>query len=289
MFWGEAQLQTMIDRGVSPLPVFGDADGPTAAFVVHAYCMTDGTDEGNHAGFSTGCSLSIAAFKLLAIGLSVGTGIFGGQFWGPLFVGCATAHVFTAVANDISGMIGFGKSLGAYPVLTILCVMGGAHVVTFRAWMAITLILTLTIRSFGGNATMAGDYAAVLPLLVVAVVMAMMVSQGTIFYKAQRSRKDIVAVPEVLCEPHKNGKPLVVGYDGVSDDDTWSISSSSDHEDGGTIKSPQGAHARQKSMSSYSRRILRQVATYGEVSEEQPCLLEQARMQSASSVFVLDV
>jgi hypothetical protein len=86
--------------------------------------------------------------------------------------------------------------------------------------MAIILILTLTIDAFdpkeivGGALKVAGDYSAVFPLLTVAVFVALQVSRQTVFYEKQRSRGDIMALPEVLCEPGKEGRPLVMDYDG---------------------------------------------------------------------------
>lgn len=61
---------------------------------------------------------------------------------------------------------------------------------------------------------MAGDYSAVFPLLTVAVFVALQISRQTVFYEKQRSRGDITALPEVLCEPGKEGRPLVMDYDG---------------------------------------------------------------------------
>ena len=91
-----------------------------------------------------------------------------------------------------------------------------------RAHTAIILILTLTIDAFdpeGTNGTsgerkVAGDYSAVFPLLTVSVFVALQLSRTFVFYGKQRSRGDIMALPEVLCEPGKEGKPLVMGYDG---------------------------------------------------------------------------
>jgi hypothetical protein len=37
-----------------------------------------------------------------------------------------------------------------------------------------------------------------------------------VFYRSQRSRGDIIAVPEVLCEPGMEGRPLVLDYDNDS-------------------------------------------------------------------------
>jgi hypothetical protein len=82
------------------------------------------------------------------------------------------------------------------------------------------LILTLTIDAFdpqngvAGAFRVAGDYSAVFPLLTVAVFIALQISRQTIFYEKQRSRGDIMALPEVLCEPGKEGRPLVMDYDG---------------------------------------------------------------------------
>jgi hypothetical protein len=103
--------------------------------------------------------------------------------------------------------------------------------------MAIMLTLTLTISSFGqGNSgstdgITAGDYSAVFPLLVVSVFVSLMLSRGTIFYSAQRSRGDIMALPEVLCEPGKEGAPMIVEHFAVNsfgDSDNFASSSADD-------------------------------------------------------------
>ena len=86
--------------------------------------------------------------------------------------------------------------------------------------MAIILILTLTIDAFVPedyalrNIRVAGDYSAVFPLLTVAVFVALQISRQTTFYEKQRCRGDIQALPEALCEPGKEGTPLVMDYDG---------------------------------------------------------------------------
>lgn len=86
--------------------------------------------------------------------------------------------------------------------------------------MAIILILTLTIDAFvpensaSRTLKVAGDHSAVFPLLTVAVFVALQISRQIIFYEKQRSRGDIQALPEALCEPGKEGKPLVMDYDG---------------------------------------------------------------------------
>lgn len=242
MFWGEAQLQNLIDKGRTPLPIFTTGDEPTAALTSLAICMIDPKD--HHAvleGFGIGCSFLITFAKIFVVGLSLGTGIIGGHFWGPLFCGCAAAHLFTDVFEWLSANYGVGGSLSAYPCVAILCTMGSAHVVTYRAHMAIMLILTLTISAFNpqnetegvGVVGVSGDYSAVFPLLVVSVFVALMVSRSFVFYSAQRSRGDILAVPEVLCEPGMKGRPAVVEYvDGDEDinDDGYAYMTSNPKE-----------------------------------------------------------
>ena len=126
---------------------------------------------------------------------------------------------------------------------------------TVRAHIAIILILTLTIEAFdpegdvGGGFKVAGDYSAVFPLLTVAVFVALQISRKTTFYEKQRSRGDIMALPEVLCEPGKEGKPLVMDYKGdlheldesvygyesdTDDTDSWSSNEKYRAIDGGT-------------------------------------------------------
>jgi H+/Cl- antiporter ClcA len=80
MFWGEAQLQTMIDKGRTPLPVFGQHGEPTAALVALGQCTVNQSDD---SGFGIGCSLAIILAKIFVTGVSLGTGIVGGHFWAP--------------------------------------------------------------------------------------------------------------------------------------------------------------------------------------------------------------
>ena len=225
MFWGEAQLQSMIDKGRTPLPVFGAKGTPTSSLTAYAVCMPDFE---NDLGFSMGCSALIAVSKIFVTGMSLGTGIIAGHFWGPLFTGCIASHFFTDFVNLVSRHIGFGASLSAYPCVAILCVMGATHVVTFRAHLAIMLILTLTISAFdnGASTGTGGDFSAVFPLLVVSVFVSLMLTRRTVFYGAQRSRGDIMAIGEVLCEPNKEGAPLVLDYE----------YNHSDEEDDGSVE-----------------------------------------------------
>lgn len=89
-----------------------------------------------------------------------------------------------------------------------------------RAHIAIILILTFTIDAFVpednslGQLKVAGDYSAVFPLLTVSVFVALQISRHVVFYKMQRCRGDINAIPQALCEPGKKGKPLVIDYEG---------------------------------------------------------------------------
>jgi hypothetical protein len=224
----------LIDKGRTPLPIFGSGDEPTAALIALGRCMIDPADgSAVRAGFSMGCAALITTAKIVVTGLSLGTGIIGGHFWGPLFTGCAASHFLTDVVRWLGVNHGMDTSLASYPCLVILCTMGSTHVVTFRAHMAIMLILTLTISAFAPEDgadeynKVAGDYSAVFPLLVVSVFVSLMVSRDTVFYKTQRSRGDIVAVPEVLCEPGLEGRPLVVDYDDYKEDDSFSSGSKS--------------------------------------------------------------
>ena len=224
LFWGEQQLQSLIDKGRSPLPVFGQGNAPTASLTAYGFCLIDPNNAQEVAqGYSIGCEAVITVAKIFVTGLCIGTGIVGGHFWGPLFVGVIGSHLFTDVVKAITTYIGFGQTLIAYPCVTILCFMGSTHVVTFRAHLAIMLILTLTISAFNplnsvsGNTS--GDYSAVFPLLVVSVFVSLMMTRGVVFYKEQKSRGDIMALPEALCEPGKEGAPMVVHYGNGPDDD----------------------------------------------------------------------
>lgn len=89
--------------------------------------------------------------------------------------------------------------------------MGSTHVVTFKANMAIMLVLTLTINSFTPQQNLVmninGD-SGVFPLLVISCFVSLFFTRGSIFYKNQRNRGDLVVTEQTLCEPGKFGNPL---------------------------------------------------------------------------------
>ena len=228
LFWGEAQLQNIIDKGRSPLPIFGRGDDPTADLTAWAFCMID-PDKGGANEYSLSCSALIGLSKIFVTGLSVGTGIIGGHFWGPLFTGCIASHFFTDLARMVGKYFGFDPIVATYPCVAILCTMGASHVVTFRAHTSIMLILTLTISAFtpedSTTGFAAGNYSAVFPLLVVAVYVSLMISRDFVkFYPAQRSRGDIMALPEALCEPCKAGAPMFAYYSAEEDESYFTSS-----------------------------------------------------------------
>ncbi len=191
-------------------------------------------------GFSTACVGMLSLTKIITIGIGLGTGVCGGHFWGPLYVGCAASHFFT----DIMTLIGneydsrMFTLIAEFPCVAMVCIMGCTHIVTYRCHMAIMLILTLTISTFNrGEGSGGGDYAAIFPLLVVACFVPMQLARNTNFYK-QCSRGDIVAIPEVLCEPMQEGEiGDYVDYDsaygsGSYDDNSYGLSEGDSRDDG---------------------------------------------------------
>lgn len=126
LFWGEAQLQNLINRGTSPLPIFSKKGEVTEAMTAYAFCLQD--EDSIKEGFSMGCSALIAIAKTVVIGLSLGTGIIGGHFWGPLYVGCAASHLLIGVVEWLNASYGFPLGLVTHPCVVILCTMGAAHV-----------------------------------------------------------------------------------------------------------------------------------------------------------------
>jgi H+/Cl- antiporter ClcA len=133
MFWGEAQLQSLIDKGRTPLPVFGSQDEPTGGLVALGFCMGNHENGSIKSGFSLGCSATIVLAKIFVTGLSLGTGIIGGHFWAPLFAGCAASHFLTDLVASVSASLGFSSSLAAYPCVALLCIMGSTHVVACKS------------------------------------------------------------------------------------------------------------------------------------------------------------
>jgi hypothetical protein len=229
-------LQTLIDRGMTSLPVFGsyEENEPTAILTAYGYCMVDTEDErAKIQGMSTACLGTIAFTKIIVVGLSLGTGVCGGHFWAPLFVGCAASHFFTDIMGYVTDYIGFGSAIASYPCLSVICIMGCTHVVTFRAQMAIILVLTLSIKSFTTAEklfSVNGDYAAIFPLLVIASYIPLSFTRSITFYAKQCSRGDISVIPEALCEPNKSGTTHVYRIDNM-DDVSNSESSFNDDDD----------------------------------------------------------
>jgi len=116
--------------------------------------MVDTEDErAEVVGFSTSCAGILSVAKILAVGLSLGTGVCGGHFWAPLFTGATASHFFIGVLSWISAQLPgvFGGTISSYPCVALICIMGSTHVVTFRAHLAIMPILTLSIRSFSSG------------------------------------------------------------------------------------------------------------------------------------------
>jgi hypothetical protein len=227
-------VKTIIDRGKTPLPVL--SNDSTSAMTAYGFCLINPNDS-TADGFGIGCAALITVSKILTIAFSLSTGIVGGQFWGPLFVGCAASHFFTDFMAICSKVFGFGEILSAYPCVAILCIMGSVHTVTFRAHMAIMLILTLTVSAFspngGSSSSEGGDYSAVFPLLVVACYVPLMFTRSLRYYGSQHCRGDIIAIPAVLCEPRKYGTPAYPLHEPLreSDDENGDFDGSEQYSD----------------------------------------------------------
>lgn len=106
----------MIDKSKSPLPIFGQGDEPTAALVALGQCMIDQSQE---SGLSIRCSIAIVLAKIFVTGLSLGTGIVGGHFWAPLFVGAAASKFFTEFVGLCSKWLGISTTLTEYPCVAL--------------------------------------------------------------------------------------------------------------------------------------------------------------------------
>jgi hypothetical protein len=217
-FWGEAQLQTLIDRGRTQLPFFGRRNEPTEVLLAWSYCLVDPADpEALLNGPGLLCNFAMFVSTFVCIGLSVGTGIVGGQFWGPLYVGAVASNFFIDFVKVIHKYIGIGSSLFEHPCIALLCIMGSAHVVVFRAHTAIVLLLMLTISAFeeGSKLFTTENFAAVFPLLVVSCFVSLIVTQGVVLYKQQRCRGDIITSPGLICKAGKAGQHIVVNVPSV--------------------------------------------------------------------------
>lgn len=162
--WGEGQLQTLID-GKSPLPYFGNGSPLVSPF---AKCMP------NEEGLSLGCLTVIPLVKMVITGMSLGSGVRCGHFWGPLFVGGAFGQLLWAF---LGYQFGFRTEIiESYLSVAILCTMASAHTVTFRSYLGISTILTQA----------SGQRHHVFVAILASAVVATLLSQDVVFYKAQR-------------------------------------------------------------------------------------------------------
>ena len=133
LFWGEAQLQSIIDRGHTELPFITEAE--VKNMTAYGYCMVNPAlhdHDPNFQGYNTLCNGILALLKVVTAGISLGTGIIGGQFWAPLFTGAAASHVLTdifSIIYDYTEISAFGIFC-KYPSVALLCMMGATHVVT---------------------------------------------------------------------------------------------------------------------------------------------------------------
>ncbi|GMI04004.1 hypothetical protein TrRE_jg6753, partial [Triparma retinervis] len=189
-FWGEQQLQSVLDQGATRLPFASEVEGMDGWSI----CKPTGRQR------TTGCSIMIAVGKVITTGLSLSTGLPGGHFWAPLFVGASLANGVAQIYPN------------KYPTITQLLLMGSAWAPSFKCGFGIMLILTVTVRSFENDITEPtsnSNFSAVLPLLVVSVYSSLLTTRSFRFYKSQSHRGDVVSVPENLCEPGKAGQPLM--------------------------------------------------------------------------------
>jgi len=148
----------------------------------------------------------------------------GGQFWGPLYIGAVASNFLIDFMKIIHHYLSIGSSFFEHPCIALLCIMGSAHVVVFRAHSAIVLLLILTISAFeeGSKFFTTENYASIFPLLVVSCFVSLLVTQDVIFYQEQRDREDkfisfdsntkvdrlehTVKVPGHVVESKKDGK-----------------------------------------------------------------------------------
>jgi len=176
LFWGDEQLQSIIDDGQTPLKWLWRS----SALDRLAVTPTKGVHI-SHLG-----ALGLAVAKVCAIALSLGGGFPGGIIY-PLFV------VGAATARAAQRLVAHSRS----PAMT-MCMMAATQAAVTRTPISTALILIVTARSFGGLRAERLHEVAVMPvifpLLVISVVMAMVVSNAITpnrYYERQRQRVGI--------------------------------------------------------------------------------------------------
>ena len=186
LFWGDEQLQSIIDDGRTPLKWLWRSSALDRFAVVKS--------EGEH--ISHEAALGLALAKTLAIALSLG-GAFPGGIIYPLFV------VGAASARAMQRVVAHSRS----SALT-LCMMASTQSAVTRTPISTALILIVTARSFDGDAggsVRPAVMPVVFPLLVISVVIAMLVSNfftPVRYYGKQRQR---VGVKRLFKEREDHG------------------------------------------------------------------------------------
>jgi H+/Cl- antiporter ClcA len=174
LFWGEEQLQSVLDNGATDLPYLIDSNiASTDAKALTYYSVTPLQD------LSTPQFLQIAIAKILAISVAVGARWPGGLVY-PFFI------VGAALSNCVNPFSATG-TLG--PVIA-LCLMASVDTSITRTAAGTSLILLLTIGSIQ-DAT-GGEQSALFPLIVLSAYVAVLCTWKYRFYvKNQRSRNDL--------------------------------------------------------------------------------------------------
>ena len=147
MFWGEGQLQTVIDMGKTELPIFvgegggggggggksGKAAGGTTTGSGVGTTIWDPVCLTNDAWSTSSCSLLYALTKTLTTALSLSTSLPGGHFWSPLFI-----------AVNVVNAVGERGGFEGYETVVVICAMGAMWVATFRAPVGIILVIIIS-------------------------------------------------------------------------------------------------------------------------------------------------
>jgi len=160
LFWSEGEMQTVLDRGITPLPHIQLLGVVPIGIPYSMWHM-----------------LGIGLLKFLAILVSICAGWPGGIIY-PLFYAGASIGVFMSLWIPIS------------PSLVIMCMMASVEVAITRTPWGTNIILLLVTKTFLFSA----DHAmSIFPIITTAFYTSLFITRRIYFYPntAQHSRRDI--------------------------------------------------------------------------------------------------
>ncbi|KAL6074666.1 hypothetical protein QOT17_004058 [Balamuthia mandrillaris] len=175
LFWSELEMQTILDRGRTPLPNIPSWLGSVAA------------DWGwGKVPYNWHLYFQISAIKALVTIVAIVGGYPGGVIYPLFFVGAAFGYGFSLLVDS-----------EAFPAtLCILCFMGGIEVAITRTPWATSIVLLQLQAGFEKYSDNENEshFVSLFSVLSTAVCTSLFLTRSVKYYSAQRNRSDALII-----------------------------------------------------------------------------------------------